>query len=280
MDSKILVVDDVTSNLTLVLRVLQKAGYEAEGVTTGKAAIDFLTANKNVRLILLDLGLPDMTGFEVMKATASLKKARGYKICILSAKGKREDVAEAVALGADDYLLKPINGESLLRKLKELCPNEEIGAKRTENEKHTVIVILQDVDFLPDIAVEGISSEGLHIVSSAAIKPNKILKFSIHNWDEKSPPVNTDPLLGQVVRCKRIGRGDYRLLLKWLNVTEPMIKKIQALIAYAEYLRKQAQAAAKAGALGSNAAPGSAPATPATPTTPATPATPGTTPKT
>ena len=103
-ETKILVVDDVITNLTLVLRILQKAGYEAQGIGTGAEAIEHMNNNKNLKLVILDLGLPDLSGFDVMKQTQAIKKQRGYKICILSAKGRKEDVATAIELGADDYI--------------------------------------------------------------------------------------------------------------------------------------------------------------------------------
>ena len=110
------VVDDSPMNLQVLVRTLQSSGHRILAARSGRAAIDIATRAKP-DLILLDVMMPDMDGFEVCRALKSRAETRDAVVVFLSALG---DVSEKVAglkLGAADYITKPIQAEEVLARV-------------------------------------------------------------------------------------------------------------------------------------------------------------------
>ena len=112
--AKILIVDDEAAIRRLLRGTLVRAGYGVVEAETARAALSALAIDKP-ELVLLDLGLPDRDGLELIQP---IKARRAVPVLVVSA---REDTAEKVAaldLGADDYLTKPFDTEELLARLR------------------------------------------------------------------------------------------------------------------------------------------------------------------
>lgn len=111
---RILVVDD-DDQIQIMLRIaLESAGYETRAATTGQEAIR-LAASIAPEAILLDLGLPDRDGKEVLKA---IRAFSDVPVIILSARDREAEKVEALDLGADDYLEKPFGISELQARLR------------------------------------------------------------------------------------------------------------------------------------------------------------------
>lgn len=111
---RILVVDD-DDQIQIMLRIaLESAGYETRAATTGQEAIR-LAASIAPEAILLDLGLPDRDGKEVLKA---IRTFSDVPVIILSARDREAEKVEALDLGADDYLEKPFGISELQARLR------------------------------------------------------------------------------------------------------------------------------------------------------------------
>ncbi len=109
---EILIIDDEPQIRKLLSIVLESDGYRVWSATTGLDGVA-LAASRKPDMILLDLGLPDMSGFEVLK---ELKKWYIKPILIISVQKREEDIINALDLGADDYIIKPFRtGELLAR---------------------------------------------------------------------------------------------------------------------------------------------------------------------
>ncbi|OAQ20151.1 response regulator transcription factor [Thermosulfurimonas dismutans] len=114
---KILVVEDDRDLLEFVSRGLQEAGFSVEEALNAFAAYEILF-NTEVDLVILDLMLPDMDGFEFLK---KLRKRRPrLPILILSARSSVDDRVRGLELGSDDYLTKPFSFAELLARVKSL----------------------------------------------------------------------------------------------------------------------------------------------------------------
>ncbi len=108
----ILIVDDETSIRRLLTITLHASGYKIAEATTGKEAL-LMAANHLPDLVILDLGLPDMDGMEVLK---QLREWFYKPVIILSVRNSENDIIQALDQGATDYLTKPFrNGELLAR---------------------------------------------------------------------------------------------------------------------------------------------------------------------
>lgn len=115
MKSKtILIVDDENELMSTLVRRLVRRGIQAEGVSTGKEAIKWLT-EKRADVLVLDIILPDMKGIELMKAI----KSKGFDpvIIILTGHASVDLAVNALESGASEYIIKPCPAEELLERI-------------------------------------------------------------------------------------------------------------------------------------------------------------------
>jgi DNA-binding response OmpR family regulator len=109
---RVLVVEDDPGIGGPLVRGLRRAGYEASGVTTGRAALAVTPAPD---VVLLDLGLPDMDGVEVCRL---LRRRSVPAIIVVTARGEEGDRVAALDEGADDYVVKPFGLAELLARIR------------------------------------------------------------------------------------------------------------------------------------------------------------------
>jgi two-component system KDP operon response regulator KdpE len=110
----VLVVDDEPAIQRAVRTVLTRHGYQVEVAETGQQALE-RHASRHPDLILLDLGLPDLDGLEVIR---EVRQRSSTPIIVLSVRGAERDKVAALDLGADDYLTKPFGVAELLARVR------------------------------------------------------------------------------------------------------------------------------------------------------------------
>ena len=122
---KLLVVDDEPNIVELAKLYLEREGYQVEAVSTGQEALSRQSAG-NFDLIVLDLMLPDIDGFEVCR---QIRSKSDVPILMLTA--RKEDVDKIVGLeiGADDYFTKPFNPRELVARVKAILRRYQAGLK-------------------------------------------------------------------------------------------------------------------------------------------------------
>jgi len=111
---KILVVDDESRMRKLVKDFLVKAGYDVIEAGDGEQAVDTFYAQKDIALIILDVMMPKMDGWQVCR---ELRKTMKMPIIMLTAKGETEDKVSGLEMGADDYIVKPFEVKELLARV-------------------------------------------------------------------------------------------------------------------------------------------------------------------
>jgi two-component system, OmpR family, KDP operon response regulator KdpE len=114
MGARLLVVDDEQSILRAVRANLTRHGYEVETADTGRLAIEQF-GWYHPDLVMLDLGLPDVDGLEVIRR---IREQSPTPIIVLSVRGAERDKVAALDLGADDYLTKPFGIDELLARVR------------------------------------------------------------------------------------------------------------------------------------------------------------------
>lgn len=113
----ILVVDDEPHIVNLIKLSLNKDKYNVNGVYSAREAIQ--TLNKETPdLVVLDLMMPGVNGYELCQALRENPKTKGVPILILSAKSQMNDKLHAIDVGADDYMTKPFDPMELVRRIK------------------------------------------------------------------------------------------------------------------------------------------------------------------
>ena len=119
MSKRVLVVDD-EPNIRLSLEFLmRKAGYEVTGVEDGEAALKAVKAAAP-DLMLLDVTLPKLSGYEVCEAVRANPDWKGVRILMLTARGREIEREKGLALGADDYVTKPFATKDVVERVKAL----------------------------------------------------------------------------------------------------------------------------------------------------------------
>jgi DNA-binding response OmpR family regulator len=114
---QILLVEDDVSLADGLQTALKREGFAVNHVATGKSAISTLSTD-TPEIVILDLGLPDMDGLEVLERLRSGEK--GPPVMVLTARDTTEDKVSGLDLGADDYLAKPFEMAELLARLRAL----------------------------------------------------------------------------------------------------------------------------------------------------------------
>lgn len=117
MAKSILVVDDEPNILLSLEFLMQQEGYEVRTATNGDEAL-LAVGEKQPDLILLDIMMPKLDGFEVCQKIRSNPKWKDIRIVMLTAKGREVDQEKGLALGADDYIIKPFGTKQLVKKVK------------------------------------------------------------------------------------------------------------------------------------------------------------------
>eukprot|EP01029_Cantina_marsupialis_P015054 TRINITY_DN32_c0_g1_i1.p2 TRINITY_DN32_c0_g1~~TRINITY_DN32_c0_g1_i1.p2 ORF type:complete len:1251 (-),score=113.29 TRINITY_DN32_c0_g1_i1:16374-20126(-) len=115
---KVLVVDDEIRNVFALGKILEEKDIEVFEAENGRIAIDVLQENQNIDLVLMDIMMPEMDGYEAMKVIRKTNDIQDIPIICLTAKAMKDDYEKAISSGANDYLSKPIDESKLFSMLK------------------------------------------------------------------------------------------------------------------------------------------------------------------
>ncbi len=139
MASKVLLIDDNANLLKLISIILRQSGFEVEMAHSGKLGLSLAESGKP-DLVLLDVMMPDMNGYEVCKQLRDNPTLNHTRIILFSAMSRRKDKETGFDAGADDYLIKPIHPVELVNKVREVLGRAEEEAAQTKSGAATVRV--------------------------------------------------------------------------------------------------------------------------------------------
>jgi phosphoserine phosphatase RsbU/P len=112
LDSRLLIVDDIPENIKVLGASLKHAGYILTFATNGAQALEIAKHN-NIDLILLDIMMPGMDGYEVCEALKNEEGTKDVPVIFITAKTQKEDIIRGFEAGAVDYITKPFNAAEL-----------------------------------------------------------------------------------------------------------------------------------------------------------------------
>lgn len=141
MSEKILIIDDDLDTLRLVGLMLQRQGYQISAATNGQQGLD-KAFEEDPDLILLDVMMPDMDGYEVTRRLRRNPSTMETPILMFTAKSQLDDKVIGFEVGANDYLTKPTHPSELQARVKTLLSRamEKRGAYGDENGKHGYVI--------------------------------------------------------------------------------------------------------------------------------------------
>ena len=155
----VLIAED-EANIEKLLRTTLKAyGYQTVSAQTGKEALA-LTSSHNPDILLLDLGLPDMEGLEIIK---SLRSWTSMPVIVVSARSNDTDKVQALDAGADDYITKPFSTNELLARIRTAMRHK--NASIDENFKTAHFFSFKDLTVDFDRYKVTVSGEDVHLTN-------------------------------------------------------------------------------------------------------------------
>lgn len=137
----VLIVEDDRLIAELERDYLEASGYAAEITASGKSGLEMARAN-DYALVLLDVMLPEMSGFEVCRL---LRREKNVPIIMVTAKKEDVDKIRGLGLGADDYVVKPFSPSELIARVRAHIEMH----RRLLDEKHEEALIVRDLKILP-----------------------------------------------------------------------------------------------------------------------------------
>jgi CheY-like chemotaxis protein len=114
----VLVVDDDPRNIFALSSVLERRGMKVLTATTGKEALALIESTPELAIVLMDIMMPEMDGYQVIAVIRDKPRLRRLPIIALTAKAMKGDREKCLEAGASDYLAKPVNTEQLLSALR------------------------------------------------------------------------------------------------------------------------------------------------------------------
>jgi DNA-binding response OmpR family regulator len=123
MSQRILIVDDEPNIVVPLEFLMRREGYDVAVAGDGQAALDALAAGAP-DLVILDVMLPKLSGFEVCRRIRADPRWTGLKVLMLTAKGREQEMEKGLGLGADAYVTKPFSTRDLVARVRALLGGE------------------------------------------------------------------------------------------------------------------------------------------------------------
>ncbi|MBM7652645.1 SpoIIE family protein phosphatase [Neobacillus cucumis] len=197
----IVIVDDNKTNLMIIEKILQKAGYDClvslssarelyqylqlDGSNPGEAVKVSVSAEVPVDLILMDLMMPEIDGLEACRTVLAHERYVDLPIIIVTAMGDSYKMAEAMDAGALDYVMKPINKVELLARIRSVLRLKHEKDLRKERDKR----IQHELDLAKQVQLSMLSDpiKKEDVTISAVYKPSFELAGDLYAWYQISP---------------------------------------------------------------------------------------------
>jgi two-component system, OmpR family, alkaline phosphatase synthesis response regulator PhoP len=147
--SKVLIADDNQQNCELLEANLVSEGYDIAMAYDGRETLEKVAA-WHPDIVLLDIMMPKMSGYEVCQALRKDAATRGIPVLMVTALDEKGDIEKAVAAGCDDFLSKPINGLELRTRVRSL-----LRVRHLSNERDRLLAYLEEVERASEPGGEG-----------------------------------------------------------------------------------------------------------------------------
>jgi CheY-like chemotaxis protein len=224
----ILVVDDMPDFRILVKQILTLQGYTVKEASSGAEAITIISASPEIRLVLLDIGLPDADGFTVMKAIQNIRETRpNLKVAFVTGSHDKNDVIKGLAMKVDDYIIKPIDPVLLKEKVAKILNVENEDAKFAEVEcDFSASLIEIPISF--SFHIRGISEIGCQCESLNKFIAGSSFAFQCQKMEEVIG-MNGYIFRARVDECKALAKTSDRFVTNasFVGVPEQILRKIR-----------------------------------------------------
>ena len=177
---KILVVDDEQVNLQVIINHLALEGYEVTTAENGADALLLLDSGEEPDLILLDIMLPRISGYDVCRKIRERYSIHELPIIMLTAKNAKSDIVTGFSAGANDYIAKPVNSDELIARVQSLISMKE--SVRIQNELNIFKI---QMDIATDIQKTIVPSDIPHLenlVFAVRYEPSELVGGDLYDY--------------------------------------------------------------------------------------------------
>jgi class 3 adenylate cyclase len=182
---RMLVVDDNRVNRLLLTRALEQNGHHVENAENGRIAMERLRS-KPFDVLLLDIDMPEMNGFEVLEALLTDNNLREIPVVMTSASDELDRVVKCIEMGAEDYLVKPLNPVLLRARV-----NASLEKKRLRDEQRKLFRTFATPEVAEQLLREGFSLGGKYVTASVMFTDIR----SFTTLSENQEPADTIEML-------------------------------------------------------------------------------------
>lgn len=182
---QLLVVDDNRVNRLLLTRALEQHGHRVLNAENGKVAMGMLKA-QHFDVLLLDIDMPEMNGFEVLEELLKDDNLRDLPVIMTSASDELDRVVKCIEMGAEDYLVKPLNPVLLRARV-----NASVEKKRLRDEQKKLFRTFATPEVAEQLLREGFSLGGKHVTASVMFTDIR----SFTTLSENQDPADTIEML-------------------------------------------------------------------------------------
>lgn len=182
---QLLVVDDNRVNRLLLTRALEQHGHRVSNAENGRIAMAMLKS-QSFDVLLLDIDMPEMNGFEVLEALLKDDELRDLPVIMTSASDELDRVVKCIEMGAEDYLVKPLNPVLLRARV-----NASLEKKRLRDEQKKLFRTFATPEVAEQLLREGFSLGGKYITASVMFTDIR----SFTTLSENQDPADTIEML-------------------------------------------------------------------------------------
>src|SRR5438552_5580146 len=153
----LLVVDDNRVNRLLLGRALEQLGHTVTFAENGREALEALR-QRRVDLVLLDIEMPEMNGYQVLEALAADQRLRDIPVVMMSSVEEVDSVARCIEMGAEDYLFKPVNPVLLRARI-----GASLEKKRFHDQQRELVRKLATAEVAEELMTAGLALGGKQV---------------------------------------------------------------------------------------------------------------------
>lgn len=210
MRGQILILDDNILDIKIVSSVLERSGYACFGSISPEEALRWLETNRP-SMIFLDLIMPRTTGYELIPVLRKMSTVDNVPIIIISGKNQIEDVKKAISLGANDYIVKPIDPLVLQEKAQKI-------EKTSDQEFQTISVESEGLSghFAKPFNILAVSEFGLQLVSETRVLAGETLAVDGLRADFFGSP----KILMRCLSSTSLPEGGFMMQMTFVGMTE------------------------------------------------------------
>ncbi len=206
---KVLIVDDEPINLQVLNNYLTLANYHVTEALSGMEALKFLSNGRQFDIIILDIMMPKMSGYEVCKKLREMYHPHKLPVLMLTAKNRSSDLVAGFNSGANDYLVKPFSKDELLSRIKTHLHLAKI------NQSFGRFVPLEYLEFMNKESIMDVKL-GDHVAKEMAIMFTDIRSFTTMS-ETMTPQENFDFINAYLQRVSPVIRDMNGIIIKFLG---------------------------------------------------------------